>query len=105
MEASNKFEFEIFGEIDDIDSDNVDVYVVLENGSRYTATFFTVQNIVRIMNRYKSSGECLHGTYFWASEMIIIKSLSPINIKIAIDDLLRTEEFETVFLKIEDVKE
>ncbi|PQV89209.1 hypothetical protein CDT93_21660, partial [Cronobacter sakazakii] len=39
--------------------DNIDVEVLLDNGERYTATFFTLKNIASILERYKNSGECL----------------------------------------------
>lgn len=56
-------------------NDNVDVEVFLDNGKRYSATFFTIQNIISILSKYKETKECCNGLYFWASDMIIVENL------------------------------
>lgn len=99
---SDEFEIEFIGDIDDLESDNIDVYVTLSDGQKYTATFFTLSNIKRILDRYRKSGECAYGKYFWASDMIIIENINPLTIREAVNDLLRTEEFESAFMKIEN---
>ena len=76
---------------------NVDVEVLLKNGNRYSATFFTSKNIAAIMNNYQKTGECKNGMYFWSSNMIIIKKISRNNIKEAIAELLATGEFFLYF--------
>lgn len=82
------------------DDDNLDVHVELSNGVKYVATFFTLENIQKSMNRYSQSGECASGTYFWASDMVIVKTLSEEDVIKAVDDLVETGELETAFLKI-----
>ncbi len=82
--------------------DNVDVEVCFEDGQRYTATFFTLENIRLMMNRYLQSGECNRGKYFWSSDMIIVDRLTEDTIRQTIDYLLATDEFELVFLRLED---
>ncbi|VYT90689.1 hypothetical protein [Metakosakonia massiliensis] len=82
-------------------NDNVDVEVLLDNGDKYTATFFTLTNIHYLFENNKKTGECHNGLYFWAANMILVKSLSEGIIKEVIYDLLKTGEFFSSFLKID----
>jgi len=65
MENVPHFRIEIVGEnVIDPTDDNVDVLVFTEDGSRYSATFFTLKNIETLMNKWRKSGECGNGSYF-----------------------------------------
>ena len=86
-------------------NDNVDVQVTFPNGERFSAVFFTLRNIEALMKRYKKTGECAGGLYFWASDMIIAESLTEKTICKTIDHLLAENEFGYVFSKNEDPKE
>ena len=82
-------------------NDNVDVEVLLDNGKRYAETFFNIENIISILDRYKKTKECCNGLYFWASDMIIVESLDENIINKTIQDLLKNEEFYTAFSLLE----
>lgn len=84
------------GGLDPLD-DNVDVEVRFSNGTRYTATFFTLENIRRLLHRYEKSGECCQGLYFWAADIIIVRDLRRESLEETIDDLIATGEFYSVF--------
>ena len=56
-------------------NDNVDVQVTFPNGANFSATFFTLQNIATLMQRYTKTGECAAGSYFWASNTIIVQKI------------------------------
>ena len=86
----------------DPDNDNVDVQVTFPNGESFSAVFFTLQNIDSLMKHYKKTGECANGSYFWASDMIIVHKLTEQTICEAIDNLLAEEEFASVFSKNEE---
>ncbi|MDE0398051.1 MAG: hypothetical protein OXL96_09625 [Candidatus Poribacteria bacterium] len=86
----------------DPDNDNVDVQVNFPNGDNFSATFFTLQNIDTLMQHYTKTGECAAGSYFWASNMIIVQKLTEQTICEAIDDLLAGEEFTSIFSKKSD---
>ena len=101
-DSDSIFLIEPIGSIEDINNDNIDVYVTLANGKKYVATFFTLANIATLINRYKKSGECNHGSYFWASDMIIVQNLNPLTLRETISNLLETEEFESAFTEVED---
>ena len=51
------------------------------------------------MERYKKTGGCADGLYFWASDMVIVQQLSEKTICATIDKLLAEDEFESVFSK------
>lgn len=89
----------------DSDNDNVDVQVTFPNGERFSAVFFTLRNIEALMRRYKKTGECADGLYFWASDMMIVESLTEKTICKTIDHLLAEDEFGYVFSKNEDAKD
>ena len=86
------FEINIIDKISNLFDDNVDVEITLSNNNaKYIVTFFTLDNIKKIMNRYESSGECLNGSYFWASSMIIVKDLK-------IERAWKTFKYEGIYL-------
>lgn len=89
----------------DSDNDNVDVQVTFPNGECFSAIFFTLRNIEALMKRYKKTGECVGGLFFWASDMIIVESLTEKTICKTIDHLLAEDEFGYVFSKNEDPKD
>ena len=97
----NGYRLTIYGGIAslDPDNDNVDVQVTFPNGDDFSATFFTLQNIDTLMQHYTQTGECAAGSYFWASNMIIVQKLTEQTICEAIDDLLAEEEFTSIFSK------
>ena len=81
----------------DLKNDNVDIEVKLSNGKRYGATFFTLTNIQYIFEKYKSTGECLNGLYFWSSNMIVVEKLTLEVIDLTVRDLLNNGEFFSIF--------
>ena len=86
----------------DPNNDNVDVQVTFPNGESFSAVFFTLQNIDTLIKKYKKTGECADGSYFWASNMIIVQELTEQTPCETIDNLLAEEEFEFVFSKNEE---
>src|SRR5262249_48202855 len=78
-------------------SDNVDVEVAFDDGSRYMATFFTLQNIQKLMDNYEQTGECMQGFYFWAIDMILVRRLTRENIAKVVGDLIGKGEFDKAF--------
>ncbi len=77
--------------------DNVDVTVDFATGERYAATFFTVENLKALMERYRESGECANGLYFWSSHMIVIQRLTKVKVDRAIQDLIQSGELPSAF--------
>jgi len=77
--------------------DNSDVIVSFKNGARWVATFFSYQNILSLAEKNRHTGECLHGQYFAATDMVLVDEISRKRIEEVVDDLLRCNEFETYF--------
>ncbi|GAA1018888.1 MULTISPECIES: hypothetical protein [Amycolatopsis] len=53
--------------------DNVDVEVRYPDGSRWSATMFTLDEVDRIMRRWESTGECAGGSYFAGVDEVIVR--------------------------------
>jgi hypothetical protein len=77
--------------------DNVDVLVDFASGERYTATFFTVDNLRSLLEKFRESGECAGGLYVWSTRMIVVERLTKANVERVIADLLDTGELPTAF--------
>jgi hypothetical protein len=84
----------------DPENDNVDVEVRFETGEVFGATLFTLGNVAALLQKYRQSGECLGGSYFWAADMIIVESLTREAVRAMVEDLIRTGEFETAFARL-----
>src|SRR5689334_17870792 len=80
----------------DVANDNVDVLVYFD-GSKYAATFFTLENIRHLFLKNRTTGECAAGTYLWAASMIIVESLDEETIRAAVADLMASGEFDRAF--------
>lgn len=76
---------------------DTDVILTWENGERWVGSFITYKHIQTITEKFKRTGECLSGSYFWMSDMILIDIATRDRIKEVIDDLLEEEIFTTVF--------
>ncbi|TDC50152.1 hypothetical protein E1258_26650 [Micromonospora sp. KC207] len=63
----------MLGAADDADTvENVDVEVTLDDGSRWSATFLTLAEIRRLMERWEATGECFSGAYFQCADLVIV---------------------------------
>lgn len=82
-----------------IQDDNTDVLVKLTNGDNWVATFFTYNNIAKLLEKNKQTGEMLSGKYFWSSNMILIDEISRERIQEVITTLINDGTFNQVFTK------
>lgn len=87
----------------DIEDENTDVKVTFSDRTVWTATFFTYKNIQSLREKNEKTGECMNGTYFQASDMVLIDIASRDRIVEVIDYLTDSGEFESVFTKYPDV--
>lgn len=86
----------------DINNDNTDVIVEFKNGTRWIASFFTYSNISKLVEKNRSTGECLGGKYFWSSDMLLVDEISRERIKEVINHLISEGEFEAIFSRCSD---
>ena len=83
------------------ENDNVDVEVRLGDGSRWSATFFTLDNIKVLFAKNRVTGECAKGLYLWAVDMILVERLDESVIRATIDDLRQSGEFGGAFGRLD----
>ena len=74
---------------------NSDVIFELNDGSKWMATFFTYKNIETLRRKNQLTGECLNGTYFCATDMILISEMSEKVIRSVLQEMLLLGEIET----------
>jgi hypothetical protein len=79
----------MLGAGDDKESvENVDAEIVLANGSRWSVTFLTLDEIGRIMTRWAHSGEYKSGAYFRVPDLVISRRPGIANMLAAVEDLI-----------------
>jgi hypothetical protein len=81
---------------------NVDVEVRLSDGSRWSATVFTVAEVQRLMERWAQTGEAADGRYFWCSDGLIVREAGVTNMTEAISGTLDEGDFERILQRLED---
>jgi hypothetical protein len=79
----------MMGADDDKESvENVDAEIVLADGSRWSVTFLTLDEIGRIMARWAYSGEYKSGAYFRVPDLVISSKPGIANMMEAVEDLI-----------------
>lgn len=81
---------------------NVDVEVRLMDGSRWSATVFTLAEVQRVMERWAETGETAGGRYFWCSDGLIVREPGIDNMTQAISGVLDGGDFEQILQRLED---
>ncbi|QFG21111.1 hypothetical protein [Actinomadura sp. WMMB 499] len=77
---------------DPLTQQEADATIILPDGSRYYGTFMTPDAITAVMQRWQSTGECLSGSYFWCTDLIIIHRPGIPAIVEAVRDLIDSGE-------------
>lgn len=86
----------------DVSNDSLDVEVVFSDGRRYGATFCTLANIASLMQKYRETGECGEGLYYWCADLVIARDLAPSTIQTCVEDLMHSGELSQAFLRLAD---
>ncbi|OKI95095.1 hypothetical protein [Kitasatospora sp. CB01950] len=81
---------------------NIDVEVRLADGSRWSATVFTVAEVQRLMEKWSRSGEALDGRYFWCSDGLIVRDPGIANMTQVITGLLDDGDFDQILQRLDD---
>lgn len=87
----------------DIHNCNTDVIVEFDYKKRWVASFFTYSDISKLVEKNKTTGECLNGKYFWSSDMILVDEVSRDRIQEVIQSLINEGKFEGIFKIIIDL--
>lgn len=83
--------------ISDRHNENTDVIVVLHDGHKYTASFFTYAYIEKMRNKNKLTGDFLNGKYFWGKNMVLVEKCTAEIIHPVVKDIIDEGEFVDVF--------
>ncbi|WP_250029360.1 hypothetical protein [Paractinoplanes maris] len=75
---------------------NVDVFVDLADGSTWSLTIFTVGEVGRLLSVWRETGEAAHGSYFWASDQLIVPEPGVKAMTTAIRELVRNGKIAVV---------
>ncbi|MCP3785355.1 hypothetical protein NLX85_18500 [Micromonospora sp. A3M-1-15] len=80
---------------------NVDAFVDLPDGSSWALTIFTVEEVRRLLTRWKETGEVANGSYFWAVDQLIVPEPGVPAMTTAIRELVRSGEIASVGVRCE----
>ncbi len=80
---------------------NADTFVDLPDGSSWALTIFTVEEVRRLLARWKESGEVANGIYFWAVDQLIVPEPGVPAMTTAIRELVRSGEIASVGVRCE----
>jgi len=83
---------------------NVDVFVDLPDGSRWSATVFTLAEVERLMDLWATTGEALGGRYFWCSDGLIVGEPGVSVMVEVLTGLLGSGDFRQVLRQIDDLE-
>jgi hypothetical protein len=81
---------------------NVDTFVDLPDGSTWALTIFTVDEVGRLLARWKETGEVANGSYFWAVDQLIVPEPGVSAMAVAIRELVRSGDITSVGIRCED---
>ncbi|KPV50146.1 hypothetical protein SE17_28655 [Kouleothrix aurantiaca] len=95
----NEVTGDVLGHPHDPKDTNSDIIVTLIDGSRWVATFFSYTNITSLTTKNSTTGECLNGRYFWASDMVLVDEITRERIEQVIMHLLTAQAFEKIFVR------
>lgn len=81
--------------------DNIDVFVDLPDGSRWSATIITLAQVEVVMKRWETTGEAVGGRYFWVSDGLIVRDAGISNMTQVLIGLVENGEFTQVLQRID----
>ena len=74
--------------------------VTLADGSQWVATFYTYANVLTLAAKNTQTGECLDGTYFWGTDMILVNEVSRAQIERVVAHLLEEGYLQRAFTQV-----
>lgn len=80
---------------------NLDLVLTLEDGSRWSATVLTLEEMSSIWRRWEVSGECFSGRYFSCPDLLLVKEAGIDSICEVLEDILATGGPEGVLVRLE----
>ena len=81
---------------------NVDAFVDLLDGSSWALTIFTIDEVRRLLARWKETGEVADGNYFWVVDQLIVPEAGVSAMTAAIRELVRSRKIASVGVRCEN---
>ncbi|MFJ8825507.1 hypothetical protein ACIREE_27525 [Streptomyces sp. NPDC102467] len=81
---------------------NVDAEVHLPDGSRWSATIFTLAEVDRLMQHWQDTGEAAGGRCFWCMDGLLVRTPGITSIVEVIATLLATDQFTGPFHRLHE---
>ncbi|MEU5438937.1 hypothetical protein AB0G73_37180 [Streptomyces sp. NPDC020719] len=81
---------------------NVDAEVHLPDGSRWSATIFTLAEVDRLMRHWQQTGEAAGGRCFWCPDGLIVRAPGITAMVEVITGLLAADEFTGAFHRLDE---
>lgn len=78
---------------------NIDFNIIVDN-IKYAGTAVTLKNIEYLMNKFRASGDCHFGHYFWQSNMLILEEMTIDCLRAALLDIVKDKTLDDMFYKI-----
>lgn len=69
---------------------NVDVFVDLPDGSSWSLTIFTIDEVRRLLAVWRATGEAANGSYFWTADQVIVPEPGLKAMTAAVRELVRS---------------
>jgi hypothetical protein len=85
--------------------ENVDAEVRLPDGSRWSATIFTLAEVERLMSEWARTGEYGGGSYFWCFDGLVVRDPGVGNMTSALADLHQGENLRNVLKCLDEPAE
>jgi hypothetical protein len=83
--------------------DSVDVFVDLPDGSSWALTICTIDEVSRLLARWKQTGEHANGSYFWGIDQIVVPEPGIPAMTGAIRELVRNGDLRAAGVRCEDL--
>ncbi|MCR6482890.1 hypothetical protein M8542_08670 [Amycolatopsis sp. OK19-0408] len=82
--------------------ENVDAEVRFPDGSRWSATFFTLAEVGRLMANWARTGEYGGGRYFWCSDGVVVRDPGVESMTAVLAELHREGSLRDVLKRLEE---
>lgn len=93
----SEFKLLVMHELDNFNvaEQNIDFNIIVDN-IKYAGTAVTLKNIEYLMEKFRASGDCHFGRYFWQSNMLILEEMTIDCLRAALLDIVKDKPLDTL---------
>ncbi|MGK8801594.1 hypothetical protein [Acinetobacter seifertii] len=93
----SEFKLLVMHELDNFNvaEQNIDFNIIVDN-IKYAGTAVMLKNIEYLMNKFRASGDCHFGRYFWQSNMLILEEMTIDCLRDALLDIVKNKTLNTL---------